>query len=122
MKNRKPTVKKEVDLKPKKADNVNVTVNDNVNDIYNRKSEFKNSLHQFDYEETMLKDFFDYWTEHNEKSKKMRFEKERSWNTELRLKRWFKNQENWKKEKSSAKKEKRTAAEALREKYGISNI
>jgi len=104
--------------------NVNVSVNDNVNNIEDRKSDFKKSLFPFleIYDKELLKEFYEYWTEHGEKDRKFRKEKQKSFNTELRLKTWFKNQENWKKEKSSAKKEKLTAAQALRQKYGISNI
>ena len=36
-----------------------------------------------------LADFYNYWSEVNEKTGKMRFEKERYWNTERRLKRWM---------------------------------
>jgi len=114
--------------KPKKAvnDNVNVSVNDNVkvNNIEDRKSDFKKSLFPFleIYDKQLLKEFYEYWTEHGEKDRKFRKEKQKSFNTELRLKTWFKNQEKWEKEKSSAKKEKLTAAQALRQKYGISNI
>ena len=114
--------------KPKKAvnDNVNVSVNDNVkvNNIEDRKADFKKSLFPFleIYDKQLLKEFYEYWTEHGEKDRKFRKEKQKSFNTELRLKTWFKNQEKWEKEKSSAKKEKLTAAQALRQKYGISNI
>jgi len=111
--------------KPKKAvnDNVNVSVNDNVkvNNIEDRKADFKKSLFPFleIYDKQLLKEFYEYWTEHGEKDRKFRKEKQKSFNTELRLKTWFKNKENWEKEKSSAKKEKLTAAQALRQKYGI---
>ena len=102
-------------------DNVNVNVNDNVNNIEDRKADFKKSLYPFleIYDKELLKDFYEYWTEHGEKDRKFRKEKQKSFNTELRLKTWFKNKENWEKEKSSAKKEKLTAAQALRQKYGI---
>ena len=46
-----------------------------------------------DIEENIIKDFIDYWTEDN--GKKMRFEMERTWNTNLRLKRWIRNQKNF---------------------------
>ena len=41
------------------------------------------------YDEQRLADFYNYWSEVNEKTGKMRFEKERYWNTERRLKRWM---------------------------------
>jgi hypothetical protein len=37
-----------------------------------------------------VEDFFDYWTEENNKGK-MRWELEKTWNTELRYKRWVRN-------------------------------
>ena len=116
--------KRSTDLTVNVNDNVNVSVNDNVNNIEDRKSDFKKSLFPFleIYDKELLKEFYEYWTEHGEKDRKFRKEKQKSFNTELRLKTWFKNQENWKKEKSSAKKEKLTAAQALRQKYGISNF
>ena len=118
--------KRSTDLTVNDNVNVNVSVNDNVkvNNIEDRKSDFKKSLFPFleIYDKELLKEFYEYWTEHGEKDRKFRKEKQKSFNTELRLKTWFKNQENWKKEKSSAKKEKLTAAQALRQKYGISNI
>ena len=42
--------------------------------------------------ETMLKEFFEYWTEHNEKGKKMRFEysKNQPFNVSRRLATWNK--------------------------------
>lgn len=77
--------------------------------IIERKTEFNNSLCQFDekYKMDMLKDFSDYWTEHNEKGKKMRFEyaKNQPFNLSLRLATWLKRQKSFKKEKSSAEKE-----------------
>jgi len=118
------TVKKRsTDLTVNDNVNVNVSVNDNVkvNNIEDRKADFKKSLFPFleIYDKQLLKEFYEYWTEHGEKDRKFRKEKQKSFNTELRLKTWFKNKENWEKEKSSAKKEKLTAAQALRQKYGI---
>ena len=43
------------------------------------------------YDTQQLTDFYLYWSEENENGK-MRFENERFWNTEKRLKRWVKNQ------------------------------
>ena len=41
------------------------------------------------YDEQRLADFYNYWSEVNEKTGKMRFEEQRYWNTERRLKRWM---------------------------------
>ena len=61
-------------------------------DIYNRKVEFKNSLYRFldKYDKDMLNNFYQYWTEHNEGGKKMRFEyaKNQPFNATRRLATW----------------------------------
>jgi hypothetical protein len=63
-------------------------------DIEDRKKEFYNSVAFFakSYSKELLREFFDYWTEHGEKDKKMRFEKETSFNIERRLNRWQANE------------------------------
>lgn len=90
--------------------------------IEERKAEFKNSLLPFlkEYDQNMVKDFFEYWSEHGERDKKMRFEKEKSFGISRRLGTWLKNKDRFEKEKKVApKKEKRSAAEIIQEKYGI---
>jgi len=76
-----------------------VTVQDKDKDIDIdiRKNEFKESLRPFveKYKNDMLKDFFDYWTERGEKDRRMRFEKEKSWDVSRRLRTWDKNQERF---------------------------
>ena len=44
------------------------------------------------YDTQLLSDFYNYWSEENTRTGKMRYEDERHWNTERRLKRWVKNQ------------------------------
>ena len=94
--------------------NVSVSVNESVNvnfkkSIIDRKAEFKNSLLPFleEFGKDLLNNFFEYWTEHNEKGKKMRFEyaKNQPFNNTRRLATWAKRQKPFNKEKSSAKKE-----------------
>ena len=43
------------------------------------------------YGKALIREFFDYWTEHNENGKKMRFEKEKTFEISRRLARWKKN-------------------------------
>ena len=45
-----------------------------------------------EYDVERLSDFYNYWSEEDPKTGKMRFEDERHWNTERRIKRWIKNQ------------------------------
>ena len=58
------------------------------NNIQERKEDFKKSFPPFFtlYGKPMLSEFFEYWTEHGEKDKKMRFEKEKSFSGCLNLK------------------------------------
>lgn len=83
--------------------NVNGTVNGsvNVNDIKERKKEFADKLTAFmeRYDKPLLKDFFNYWTEHSENGKKMRFEKESVFDMALRLSTWAKRSKPSKPEK-----------------------
>ena len=86
------------------AVNINVkdnnTSNINIISIDKRKSEFKNSLSFFlnDFDKDLLNDFYSYWTEHNEKGKKMRFEmsKNQPFNVKRRLGTFLKNRNKWK--------------------------
>ena len=72
----------------------NNNVNDNVNkneNIEERKSKFYASLSLFvdEYPKKMLREFYDYWTEHGIKDKKLRFEKEKTFGIEQRLRTWY---------------------------------
>ena len=44
------------------------------------------------YDNQSVADFFNFWSEANPRTGKMRFQGKRYWNTETRLKRWTKNQ------------------------------
>jgi hypothetical protein len=73
-------------------DNVNVNVIDKVIDnIEERKSKFYTSLSIYvnEYPKKMLREFYDYWTEHGVKDKKLRFEKEKTFGIEQRLRTWY---------------------------------
>lgn len=64
--------------------------------LIERKVEFERKVFRFDeYSNHMLLQFADYWTEHNERGQKMRFEKQKTWNLSLRLKRWARNDKKW---------------------------
>jgi len=83
-----------------------VTVIDIVNDtdkdtiikksIEDRKSAFYKSLIPFEklYGKILLREFFDYWAEHGDNDKKMRFEKEKSFGLVRRLQTWKKREKN----------------------------
>lgn len=90
-----------------KQPNENVNENDNVNEeekkyIKKEKSfkefteqDFKEELklHSEKYSKEMLKDFFTYWTEPNEKGK-MKFQLQKTWSTAGRLSTWSRNDFN----------------------------
>lgn len=87
--------KTEAKQKQKKSEveannNVNVNVNNNES-IEERKSKFYAALSIYinEYPKKMLRDFYDYWTEHGEKDKKLRFEKEKTFGIEQRLRTWY---------------------------------
>ena len=63
------------------------------NDIKQRKAEFKKLLAKYKdvYVLEMIKDFYEYWTEHSPNDKKLRFEKQTSFDVNRRLKTWLKN-------------------------------
>lgn len=65
--------------------------------IEDRKVLFINGLQIFanEYDQEMLTAFAKYWTEHGPKDKKMRFEKEKSFDVSLRLSRWADRQEKY---------------------------
>ena len=73
--------------------NNNVNVNDNVNkniNIEERKNKFYDAIAKYvdEYPKEMLRDFFNYWSEHGENDKKLRFEKEKTFGIKQRLSTW----------------------------------
>ena len=73
------------------------------NTISNRRNDFVFEVLTFDYDESILNGFIDYWTEPNKSNTKMKFELNKTWKTELRLKTWAANQKKWDKPKSNSK-------------------
>jgi len=65
--------------------------------IQQRQREFKDTLRPFleEYGEPMIVKFFDYWTEHSAKSRKMKFEKQKVFNIKFRLRTWAENQKKF---------------------------
>ena len=75
------------------------SINTTSNNIY-IKEKFVNEVMTFDYPNDMLEDFINYWTEGK---KKMRYQKQITFEIKLRLLRWAKNQKNWGKPKTMSK-------------------
>lgn len=59
--------------------------------IEERKNKFYDAIAKYvdEYPKQMLRDFFNYWTEHGEKDKKLRFEKQNTFGIEQRLRTWY---------------------------------
>ena len=74
-----------------------------TNNISNRRNDFVFEVLTFEYDESILNGFIDYWTEPNKSNTKMKFELNKTWKTALRLKTWAANQKKWDKPKSNSK-------------------
>ena len=83
--------------------NKNNNNNNNNNNISNRRDKFVFEVLTFDYDESILNGFIDYWTEPNKSNKKMKYELNKTWSTKLRLKTWAANQKKWDKPMSNKK-------------------
>lgn len=77
--------------------------NTSINNISNRRDEFVSEVLSFDYDESILNGFVDYWTEPNKSNTKMKYELNKTWSTKLRLKTWATNQKKWDKPKTNTK-------------------
>jgi DNA-binding transcriptional regulator YhcF (GntR family) len=93
-------VKKDDTPIDKKVKGNNTSNNTTSNNIYIREK-FVNEVMTFDYPKEMLNDFINYWCEGK---KKMRFQKQSTFEIKLRLVRWAKNQKQWSKPKSTMSK------------------
>jgi len=86
--------------KKQKTINKNNNNNNNKNNISNRRDKFVFEVLTFDYEESILNSFIDYWTEPNKSNTKMKYELNKTWETKRRLKTWANNQKKWDKPKT----------------------
>jgi len=73
------------------------------NTISNRRNDFVSDVLSFDYDKNILNGFIGYWTEPNKSNTKMKYELNKTWQTELRLKTWAANQKKWDKPKTNSK-------------------
>lgn len=90
------------------SDKKSTTINKNkeikiTNNISNRRNDFVFEVLTFEYDESILNGFIDYWTEPNKSNTKMKFELNKTWKTALRLKNWAANQKKWDKPKANLK-------------------
>jgi len=68
-----------------------------------RKEKFYNELVPYveTYGKSMIRQFFDYWSETNKTCSRMRFEQEKTWVLELRLQRWSRQRKEYNSKTSS---------------------
>ena len=66
-----------------------------TNNIISNREAFVLEVMSFDYDKKILEGFIDYWTEPNKSKTKMKFELNKTWATNLRLKNWAANQKKW---------------------------
>ena len=92
-------VQKDVRANDKMIKENNTSINTTSNNISIREK-FINEVMTYDYPKDMLEDFINYWTEGK---KKMRYQKQSTFEIKLRLLRWAKNQKTWNKPKSTSK-------------------
>ena len=92
--------KKDVNPIDEKGKGNNTSINTTSNNIY-IKEKFIDEVMSFDYPKDMLDDFINYWTEGK---KRMRWQKQSTFEIKLRLLRWSKNQKNWTKPKTAVSK------------------
>ena len=97
------SIKEEPPKGCKKKDELSSYTHTPLENLEKRKKNFYESLRQYvqQYGKEMVRAFFDYWTEPNKSKTKMRFELERTWDTQRRLATWaardnctFKQQES----------------------------
>ena len=71
--------------------------------IDERKLKFADTLKPFlqTYGKDLLNDFYNYWTEPNHSNTKMKFELNKTWSIEGRLRTWAKNDKNFNKDKQT---------------------
>ena len=79
----------------------NNTSNNTTSNNITIKEKFIAEVMSFDYPKSMLEDFINYWTEGK---KKMRFQKQSTFEIKLRLLRWAKNENKWNKQKPTMSK------------------
>ena len=92
-------VQKDVRANDKMSKENNTSINTTSNNISIREK-FINEVMTYDYPKDMLEDFINYWTEGK---KKMRYQKQSTFEIKLRLLRWAKNQKKWDKPKATSK-------------------
>ena len=104
---KKQVIKRKIGINQKddraiyKMSKENTTSVNNTSNINITKEKFIAEVMTFDYPKDMLEDFINYWTEGK---KKMRYQKQSTFEIKLRLLRWSKNQKKWDRPKQTLSK------------------
>jgi hypothetical protein len=114
---------KEIEGKETKKNESKLVTASKLATIETREIEFRDKLIPYidTYGKEMLRAFFDYWTEKNEGGKKMKFEMQRVFEIEKRLRTWSNNnfQKNGKSNGTPKTFDKDKLARLINERYGI---
>lgn len=93
-----------------------------VETLGDRKDKFETSIHQMgilnnEYSYDLVNEFYQYWSEHNDNGKKMRFEmsKNQPFNIKRRLATWKKNNKNW----NSNQQKPMSLADKMKQQHGL---
>lgn len=79
----------------KKTNDKPVTTTNNAKELEKIKKEFKEKVFSHTrYSNSILNSFFSYWTEVNAEKTKMRFQDEKFWEVEKRIKKWAANEKS----------------------------
>lgn len=77
------------------TDDLQITTTNNDKELKRIIEEFKEEVFsQSQYSNKILNDFFNYWTEKNPQTGKMRFQSESFWEVEKRLAKWARNEKS----------------------------
>tara|TARA_Y100001973_G_C5204596_1_gene340525 strand:- start:2713 stop:3357 length:645 start_codon:yes stop_codon:yes gene_type:complete len=90
---------------------INTSNNNTINKLSIKKENFIESVYNLAYAEQILSDqesekFVEYWSEPNKSQTKMRWELEKTWDLNLRMKRWSRRQKEWNPKKQNSLKSK----------------
>jgi len=75
--------------------NKNKKITTNLITIQDRLERFCKIVFSLNYNNSTCKDFISYWTEKNKSGKKMKFEMEKTFDINRRMKRWESNEKKW---------------------------
>lgn len=90
--------------------NFNNYNNTNQLTLISRKQKFEDEIRLFcfQYSQEMLDSFYLYWSEEDQKGNKMKYELQKTWSLEGRLRTWFNNEKKFKSNNNGTKRNQQT--------------